>query len=130
MNAKRRVKFLLLSVAAVASASLATLVLAESSSELAGLTALSNYGFGGVMTAALGYALWGLYRAHNEERKTWLEKWEQHFQRLLDTLRESDKARHELAEEVRSHMRDHGDLNEEVRKTLDRIADAMERNGR
>ncbi len=118
------------SVVAVASTGLATVVFAESSSEIAGLTALANYGFGGVMTAALGYALWGLYRAHNEERKTWLEKWEQHFQRLLDTLRESDTARHELAEEVRAHMRDHGDLNEEVRKTLGRIADAMERDKR
>lgn len=106
---------------------LATVVAAESGSDIAGLTALANYGFGGVMTAALGYALWGLYRAHNEERKTWLEKWEQHFQRLLDTLRESDKARHELAEEVRAHMREHEDLNDEVRKTLDRIAGAMEK---
>jgi hypothetical protein len=117
-----------LSVAAVASTGLATVVFAQSSNEIVGLTALANYGFGGVMTAALGYALWGLYRAHNEERKTWLEKWEQHFQRLLDTLRESDRARHELAEEVRAHMRENVDLNEEVRKTLDRMAEAIERN--
>jgi septal ring factor EnvC (AmiA/AmiB activator) len=79
------------------------------------------------MTAVLGYALWGLYRAHNEERKTWLEKWEAHFQRLLDTLRESDKARHELAEEVRAHLRSHDDINQEIRQTLDRIAEALDR---
>lgn len=119
-----------LSVVAATSTGLATVVFAESSSEIAELTALANYGFGGIMTAALGYALWGLYRAHNEERKTWLEKWETHFTRLLDTLRETDKSRHELAEEVRAHMRDHGDLNEEVRKTLARIADAMEKDRR
>lgn len=124
------VKQMWLSVAAVASTGLATVVFAESSAEIAGLTALANYGFGGVMTAALGYALWGLYRAHNEERKTWLEKWEQHFQRLLDTLRESDRARHELAEEVRAHMRENVDLNEEIRKTMDRMAEAIERNQR
>jgi hypothetical protein len=121
---------MLLFVAASSSMSLATLVLAQSSGDQLGITAIANYGFGGAMTAALGYALWGLYRAHNEERKSWLDKWEQHFQRLLETMRESDKARHELAEEVRAHMRNHGDLSDEVRKTLDRIASALDKNGR
>jgi hypothetical protein len=127
VNAKLRVKLLLLSVVAVASMSLATVVSAESSNEIAGLTALANYGFGGIMTAALGYALWGLYRAHNEERKTWLDKWEQHYHNLLETLRESDKARVELAEEVRTHLREHDTLNEEMRGTLSRIASALEK---
>ena len=119
-----------LSVVFASSVGLATAAIGGPEPSVASLTALANYGFGGIMTAALGYALWGLYRAHNEERKTWLEKWEQHYQQLLATLRESDKARHELAEEVRTHMRDHSDLNDEVRKTLDRIAKAIENSGR
>lgn len=116
-----------LSVVAVTFAGLATVAFAEPSSQITGLAALANYGFGGVMTAALGYALWGLYRAHNEERKTWLEKWEQHFQRLLETQRESDKAHHELVEEVRAHMREHRNSNEEIQETLERMAEALER---
>ena len=115
------------SVVVASSVGLATAAIAAPEHGAASLTALANYGFGGVMTAVLGYALWGLYRAHNEERKTWLEKWEAHFQRLLETLRESDAARHELAEEVRAHLRSHDDINHEIRQTLDRIADAIDR---
>jgi septal ring factor EnvC (AmiA/AmiB activator) len=109
---------------------LATAAFADPESGVAGLTALANYGFGGIMTAALGYALWGLYKAHTEERKTWLEKWEQHYHQLLSTLRESDTARHELAEEVRAHMKEHSELSDEVRNTLERIAKAIEGCGR
>lgn len=107
---------------------LVTVFAAEASIESIGFTALANYGFGGLMTAALGYALWGVYRAHSEERKTWLDKWEKHFNQLLESMRETDKARHELAEEVRAHMRDHAELNEEVKKTLIRMAIALDSN--
>lgn len=124
------VKQMWLSAVLASSVGLATVALADPDPGVAGLTALANYGFGGIMTAALGYALWGLYKAHTEERKTWLEKWEQHYHQLLNTLRESDIARHELAEEVRAHMREHSELNEDVRKTLGRIAKAIESSGR
>ena len=119
-----------LSVVLASSVGLATSAIAGPEPSVAGLTALANYGFGGIMTAALGYALWGLYRAHTEERKSWLDKWEQHYQQLLGTLRESDKARHELSEEVRTHMREHSELNDEVRRTLERIAEAIEKGGK
>lgn len=94
------------------------------------ITSLGNYGFGGLMTAALGYALWGLYRTHQEERKTWLDKLEQLWQAIFNSQRESDAARHELAEEVRRHIQTHKEIDKELRETLSRIATALDNHGK
>jgi hypothetical protein len=94
------------------------------------ITSLGNYGFGGLMTAALGYALWGLYRTHQEERKTWLDKLEQLWRAIFESQRESDAARHELAEEVRRHIQAHKELDYELKETLTRIASALDNHGR
>jgi len=87
----------------------------------------ASYGFGGLMTLALGYALFGLYRTHQEERRQWLESMEKHFDRLLAQLKDTDKARMEMVHELQLYLREHEKMNHETRELMERLRKTLEK---
>lgn len=89
----------------------------------------ASYGFGGLMTLGLGYALVGLYKAHKEERDRWLEAMDKHFDRLIIQLKENDDSRAKLAQELRDYIHGHESLSRDLRELIDRLRRTLETNG-
>lgn len=104
--------------------------MAIESTDLASVFAgFSSYGFGGLMTLALGYALVGLYKTHKEEREKWLASMEKQFDRLIVQLKDNDDSRAKMAQELRDYIHTHEGLSRELRELVERLRKVLEQNG-
>ena len=96
------------------------------------VSGFASYGLSGLMAIALGYAIFGLYKANQDERramlssmeaerKGWLESMEKHFDRLLESTKEAEIARRELTQEMRQYLKEHAEMNKETRDLFLRV---------